>query len=150
MSIQDFIPVDLVLPSLRAGTKAAILTEIARKAGAAFSLDEGLIRSALEKREALGSTGIGDGIAIPHARLDEIVRPLGLLARLRNPVDFDAVDERPVDLVVLLLLPMNPHGAQLNALASVARRLRDPDVAAALRSARDAQGLHAAMCGAIE
>lgn len=149
MTIEDLLPLELVLPALRAPNKAAILTEIARKSGAALGLDEGMIRTALEKREALGSTGIGGGIAIPHARLEEIGRPLGLLARLRSPVEFDSVDDQPADLVFLLLLPTNPHGEQLNALATVARRLRDPDIAAALRSARDGKSLYAAMCRPI-
>lgn len=147
MSIAEWLPPELVLPALRASTKSAILSEIARRAGAAIGRDGETIRAALEKREALGSTGIGGGIAIPHARLDEVARPLGLLARLRKPVAFEAIDELPVDLVFLLLLPTNPHGEQLNALAGVARRLRDPEVAAALRSARDAQSLYAAMSG---
>ncbi|HEV7438838.1 MAG TPA: PTS sugar transporter subunit IIA [Methylobacterium sp.] len=113
----------------------------------AFDLDAAAILAALRRREGLGSTGIGDGIALPHARLDAVARPLGLLARLRGPIAFDAVDERPVDLAFLLLLPAAAPDEALNAIASVARRLRDPEAAEALRRARDAAGLYAAICG---
>ena len=102
-----------------------------------------MILSALQQREALGSTGMGGGIAIPHARLPEVRRPFGLFARLRAPVAFDAVDERPVDLVFLLLLPTDPRGEQLNALACIARCLRDAAVAAGVHGARDAAEIYA-------
>ena len=86
-----------------------------------------------------------DGIALPHARLDGLDRPFGLLARLRDPLDFEAIDGCPVDLVALLLLPADPRDVSVTALACIARRLRDPDVAVALRTARDVPGLHAAL-----
>ena len=82
-------------------------------------------------------------MSLPHARLETVRKPFGLLARLRDPLDFDAVDERPVDLVFLLLLPIGDGGENLNALACVARKLRDPDSAKALRGARDAASLYA-------
>ncbi|RWJ04839.1 MAG: hypothetical protein EOR25_29740 [Mesorhizobium sp.] len=93
-------------------------------------------------REALGSTGLGDGVAIPHARFPEIQRLYGLFARLDRPMDFDAIDAQPVDLVVLLLFPAEPKGDQLNVLACAARYLRDRAFADRLRSASDERAVY--------
>jgi PTS system nitrogen regulatory IIA component len=95
------------------------------------------ILAELSKREELGSTGVGNGIAIPHARFPEIDKAFGMLLRLRQPIDFDALDGKPIDLVFLLLLPESTKGEQLTALACVARKLRSPAVTAALRHAHD-------------
>jgi Phosphoenolpyruvate-dependent sugar phosphotransferase system, EIIA 2 len=84
------------------------------------------IAAEILKREELGSTGTGGGVAIPHARIQELNEPFGIFARLNRPIDFQAIDTRPVDLVFLLLLPGDPVGEQLKALATVARKLRDP------------------------
>ncbi|WP_375464255.1 PTS sugar transporter subunit IIA [uncultured Methylobacterium sp.] len=147
MTIADLLSPDHVLQALRGSTKAIVLEEVARRASEALALDGQGVLSALRRREALGSTGVGDGIAIPHARLDQVNRPFGLLARLRAPVAFEAIDERPVDIVFLLLLPTNSDGAQLNALACVSRRLRDAETARLIRGARDASAMYAAMRG---
>jgi PTS system nitrogen regulatory IIA component len=147
MIVTELLSPDHVVAGLHASSKAAVLEKLGRLAGSVLSLNGSAILAALLKREALGSTGLGDGIALPHARLDVVHRPFGLLGQLRKAIDFDAVDEQPVDLVFLLLLPTNPHGEQLNALACVARRLRDADAAAAMRGTRDAASLYAAMCG---
>jgi PTS system nitrogen regulatory IIA component len=96
------------------------------------------------KREALGSTGTGAGIAIPHARLEGIARPFGILVRLAKPIDFEAIDGQPVDLVFLLLLPAEPQGDQLNALACAARMLRDAQILRDLRRAADDAALYRA------
>lgn len=143
MTIDDILAPGDVVHGLRASGKTALLDELARRAARSLDLDAGTILGALVRREGLGSTGVGDGVALPHARLETVARPFGLLARLREPLDFDAVDERPVDLVFLLLLPTGDGGGNLNALACVARKLRDPETAAALRRARDAAGLFA-------
>lgn len=96
MAIDDFLsPADL---AIRVGGKAALPDELARRAARALDLDAGPVRPALEKRERLGFTGVGDGIAQPHARLDAVRRPFGCLASLHDAVDFDAIDERPADL----------------------------------------------------
>jgi PTS system nitrogen regulatory IIA component len=92
----------------------------------------------LSKREELGSTGVGNGVAIPHARFNQIDRPFGMLFRLRQPIEFEALDGKPIDIVFLLLLPESAKGEQLSALACVARKLRNPAVAAALRKALNA------------
>jgi PTS system nitrogen regulatory IIA component len=111
------------------------LKELAGRAAAAVNLPADMVVAEIEKRDDLGSTGIGRGVAIPHARLREIKEPFALLARLKGPIEFDAVDGQPVDLVVLLMLPASSQLDQLNALAAVARKLRDTDV---LRKVRDA------------
>lgn len=147
MTLDDLLAPDSVIHGLRASGKAALLEDLARRAARALDLDAGEILAAFVRREGLGSTGIGAGVALPHARLNAVRRPYGLLARLREPLDFEAVDERPVDLVFLLLLPTESGGEPLNALARVARQLRDPENAAALRAARDAAGLSALVSG---
>ncbi|WP_244474886.1 PTS sugar transporter subunit IIA [Methylobacterium sp. Leaf99] len=147
MAIDEFPSPDHVAVGVRVSGKAALLDDLARRAARALDRDAAPVRSALEKREGLGSTGVGNGIALPHARLETVRRPFGGLVRLRDPVEFDAIDERPVDLVFLLLLPIKAQGSQLNALACVARRMRDPKAAAAMRGARDADALLWIMCG---
>ena len=97
------------------------------------------------KREGLGSTGIGGGIAIPHARLPDLQRPYGLLAKLKAPIEFDAIDGQAVDLVFVLLLPAAAESEQLGALALVARRLRPPENRARLRAAKNASELYSAI-----
>ncbi|KAA5611341.1 PTS sugar transporter subunit IIA [Rhodovastum atsumiense] len=134
------IPPHHVLDRLRAADKPALLAELGRRAEAVFGLSAPVVAAALAAREALGSTGVGAGIALPHARLEGVPGPVGFLVRLDRPLDYDAVDGRPVDLLVLLLSPPEDNG-HLQALAAVSRRLRDPAAAAALRKAPDAAAL---------
>jgi PTS system nitrogen regulatory IIA component len=108
-------------------------------------LDAKLISTELLKRENLGSTGTGGGVAVPHARLPDLKQPFGTLVRLKHAIDFDAIDGNPVDIVFLLLLPAEPPGDALNALASVARRLRDPESLRRLRGAADDAELYRAI-----
>jgi nitrogen PTS system EIIA component len=143
MTIDEILAPEDVVAGLRAPSKKALLESLAARAADRLGLGVDEILASLARREELGSTGVGDGVALPHARLEGIERPFGLLARLRDPMDFDAVDDRPVDLVFLLLLPAGSEGRHLNALACVARWLRDPETAADLRGARDAAALHA-------
>lgn len=138
MTVDEIIAPDDVLVGLRAPGKGALLEALATRAAARLGLGAEAILAPLVRREDLGSTGVGEGVALPHARLEGVTRPFGLLARLRDPVDYDAVDDRPVDLVCLLLLPAGDESRNLHALACVARWLRDPETAAALRGARDA------------
>ena len=147
MSVDEILAPEDALVGLRAPGKRALLGNLAGRAAGRLGLPVEAILPPLLRREDLGSTGVGGGVALPHARLEAVRRPFGLLARLREPVDFDAVDDGPVDLVFLLLLPAGDEGGHLNALACVARRLRDPETAAALRGARDATGLHALVSG---
>lgn len=140
-------PADLIMPEdvlvdVRAASKRRVLAELAAHAARRLGIAPDILLDALLRREELGSTGVGEGIAIPHARLDEIQRPYGIFARLRSGIEFDAVDDQPVDLIVLLLLPTAGPGAQLNALACISRTLRDPEIASPLRKARDPQDAH--------
>jgi PTS system nitrogen regulatory IIA component len=140
MKIRDFLaPADAVI-DVRASEKAGLLQDLANRIAPPLSSPSPILASALLKREALGSTGTGDGVAIPHARLPTIKRPFGYFVRLARAIDFDAIDGRPVDLVFALLLPDQTNGEQLNALACVARKLRETKTLASLRSAEtDAQ-----------
>jgi PTS system nitrogen regulatory IIA component len=124
--------------------KAGLLKGLAARATANLDLPAEAVAEAIEKRDELGSTGIGGGIAIPHARFREISRAHGYLVRLKQPVEFDAVDGRGVDLVFLLLLPAASQLDALNALAAVARKLRDPETARRMRAASSAFELYRA------
>jgi nitrogen PTS system EIIA component len=144
MDIKEFLLPTDTLVKARGTDKARLLQELATRAAAALSLDANLICTALLKREDLGSTGTGGGIAIPHARIAELKKPFGTLVRLKHAIDFDAIDGMPVDIVFLLLLPAQ-SGDPLQALASVARRLRDPESVRRLRSAADEADLYRAI-----
>ena len=137
MKISDFLSSADVTIAAAFTDKPKLLEELARRAAAAVDLEPGLILAELQKREELGSTGTGGGVAIPHARFHHLHKPFGMLVRLKKPIDFDAVDGKPVDTIALLLLPEVGAGERLGALACFARKLRDPTVMTALRSARD-------------
>ena len=145
MGIKAFLSPDDVLVDVRATDKSRLLGDLCKRAASAIGLNVALVSGEILKREELGSTGMGDGVAIPHARIQGLERPFGVLARLKKLMDFAAIDGRPVDLVFVLLLPGAPEGEQLTALASVARRLRNPEVMAALRGARDAADMYRVM-----
>ena len=147
MKISDFLtPADIVI-DMRTSQKRQVLQKLARKVAVGLDLDGDYIASELLKREALGSTGMGNGAAIPHARLPTVTRPRGVLARLKPAVEFEAIDGEPVDLVFLLLLPGQPDADQLVALALVARRLKVPDVLTQLRRVKSTSELYAAITG---
>ena len=149
MHINDFLSPSDALVDVRAADKDRLLQELAERAGTALHLPADRIASELRKREDLGSTGTGGGVAIPHARMAEVKKPFGVLVRLRQPIAFDAIDGEPVDMVFLLLLPAAAAGEQLNALASVARKLRDPMSLRRLRQAADGAELYAIMVQAV-
>jgi len=136
MDITEFLAPDEVILDVRAPDKPRLLHDLCQRAAVKLELDAGVISDAILKREALGSTGTGDGIAIPHARVPGVQKPFGLLARLKRGIDYAAIDEKPVDVVFLLVLPAATGGEQLNALACVARKLRDARVMTAVRRAR--------------
>jgi len=135
MKIEEFLQPANVVVDLRASDKEAALRELAQRAASELHGDTQALLKALRERESLGSTGMGDGIAIPHIRFEGIDRPFGILARLKRPIEFDAVDGRPVDVLFLLVLPLKAKGGQLNVLACVARRLRDEETVKAIRHA---------------
>lgn len=130
-----FLSPEHVVLGLAATNKAALLDALARRIAPAADLAASAIVTALAAREQLGSTGLGRGFALPHARLAGLSRAVGLFARLAAPVAFEAIDAAPVDLVFLLLTPSEPGGGHLTALATISRRLRDERVAAELRAA---------------
>jgi PTS system nitrogen regulatory IIA component len=145
MKIQELLAPSDTMIGVRADDKNGLLRSLCRHAASSVSVSLDQIATEVMKRETLGSTGMGEGVAIPHARLSGVERPFGLLARLKHPIDFDAIDGKPVDLVFLLLLPVAPHGEQLNALASVARMLRRTETLRELRQAANSDGLYDAM-----
>jgi PTS system nitrogen regulatory IIA component len=148
MNVSDFLAPTEVDIDIVAANKRELLDKLANRAGKVLGMPPERILTELLKREDLGSTGLGGGIAIPHARLARVGKAFGMLVRLRRPIDFDAVDEEPVDLVFLLLLPETPVGEQLGALACVARKIRVPAIAAALRGARDQTAIYRALVAA--
>lgn len=142
MNISDVIAVEDVILDLRPEGKTRLLKELAVHAGRRTGSSAAEISSVLAARERLGSTGLGMGVAIPHAKLRTLQRPFGAFFRLAAPCPFEAIDGEDVDLVVLLLLPEASPQEHLNVLARIARLLRDTDVLTQLREAADAAALH--------
>jgi PTS system nitrogen regulatory IIA component len=145
MKISDFLAPGNALAGVRTADKRKLLLQLSEWAAEALDLPTETVAEALAKRESLGSTGLGGGVAIPHARLAELKAPYGIVAQLRKAIEFEAIDGQPVDIVFLLLLPAERAGEQLNALASVARRLREPQTLLRLRKAGSADELYLAM-----
>jgi PTS system nitrogen regulatory IIA component len=132
-----------VVLKLRVSSKTALLADLSRRAAAATGLSEASVAASLAAREALGSTGFGAGIAVPHARIDGLDSVFGCFARLDKPVAYEAIDGRPVDLVFLLVSPTGANSEHLALLAAISRRLRDKAVADAVRAAETADGVRA-------
>ena len=145
MPLLDFLDPQAVLPALRVSGKKQALQELASQAARLTGLTDSAIYEALLQRERLGSTGIGEGIAIPHGKLPSLTRIFGLVARLDKPVDFEALDGQPVDILFLLLAPEGAGADHLKALARVARVLREPGLIERVRATRDATALYAIM-----
>ncbi len=142
MTITDLVAPEAILPTLKVNSKKQALQELAAKAARSTGRAEREVFEILLQRERLGSTGIGDGVAIPHGKLPKLNRLVGLFARLEKPIDFEALDGHPVDLIFLLLAPEAAGADHLKALARIARLLRDPAIAAKLRAATDAEILY--------
>ncbi len=145
MPPSDLVSPNAIIPALKVNGKKQALQEIAAKAAALTGQSERAILEILLQREKLGSTGVGNGVAIPHGKLAKLANVFGLFARLERPVDFEALDGQPVDLIFLLLAPEGAGADHLKALARVARLLRDPEVARKLRNSRDADALYAVL-----
>ena len=145
MPLIDLVAPNAIIPALRVNSKKQILQELASKAAELCGQSERTILEILQQREKLGSTGVGSGIAIPHGKLPKLGKLFGLFARLERPVDFEALDGQPVDLVFLLLAPEGAGADHLKALARIARLLRDQDVAKKLRASRDAQAIYSVL-----
>ena len=145
MEIADLLNPDSVVSGLKVTSKKQALQELARLAAGLTELRERLIFDTLLERERLGTTGVGHGIAIPHGKLADLDHLQGLFVRLAEPIDFDAVDDQPVDLIFLLLAPESAGADHLKALARISRILRDPGICDKLRETEDP----AALCGLL-
>ncbi|WP_457089706.1 PTS IIA-like nitrogen regulatory protein PtsN [Microvirga sp. P5_D2] len=145
MPLLDFLDPQAVLPALRVSGKKQALQELAAHAARLTALPENAIYEALLQRERLGSTGIGEGIAIPHGKMPGLTRIFGLVARMEKPIDFEALDDQKVDVLFLLLAPEGAGADHLKALARVARVLREPGLIERVRATKDATALYAIM-----
>jgi PTS system nitrogen regulatory IIA component len=143
MDITDLISSDAIIPTLRAASKKQALQELARKASELTGIESREIFDVLLERERLGTTGVGHGIAIPHGKLAKLDRLYGVFARMEQPIDFDSIDDEPVDLLFLLLAPESAGADHLKALARVSRLLRDRTVCNKLRGCESRDAIHA-------
>jgi PTS system nitrogen regulatory IIA component len=148
MDLSDLVQVPAILPALKANSKKQLLQLLAERAANVTGLPEREIFDTILQRERLGSTGVGNGIAIPHGKLAGIEQITGVFARLEQPVDFEALDDQPVDLVFLLLAPEGAGADHLKALSRIARVLRDTDTVAKVRGTRDASAIHSLLASA--
>ncbi|MFN6934155.1 MAG: PTS sugar transporter subunit IIA [Tsuneonella sp.] len=130
--------------------KPAILAALAARFAKVYALDKSLVLEGLEEREALGSTGFGRGVAMPHARIEGLSRPVAALLKLGKSVDFGSADRMPVDLAIGLLSPVNAGATHLHALAALSRMVRDEDMHRALVEATDTETLYAVLTNASD
>ena len=143
MALADLLQQDAIIPALKVNSKKQLLQELAAKASKQLGLPERDIFDVILQRERLGSTGVGNGIAIPHGKLARLPAITGLFARLDSPIDFEALDDQPVDLVFLLLAPEGAGADHLKALSRIARVLRDQDLVSKLRATDSASAIYA-------
>jgi nitrogen PTS system EIIA component len=145
MTLTDLVAPNAIVPALKVNNKKQVLQELAARAAELTGQNERAILEILSQREKLGSTAVGNGVAIPHGKLPKLGRLFGLFARLERPVDFEALDSQPVDLVFLLLAPEAAGADHLKALARVARLLREPEIQRKLRESTDADAIYAVL-----
>jgi PTS system nitrogen regulatory IIA component len=145
MPLNNLLTPDSVIPSLRVNGKKQALQELSDRAAQVSHLSAREIFDSILQRERLGSTGVGDGIAIPHGKLVKCDRIFGVFARLERAIDFEALDGLPVDLIFLLIAPESAGADHLKALAMVARVLRNSNLAAQLRATRDASAIYSVL-----
>ena len=150
MQLADFIDFEAIKTALPGGSKRALLQQLANLAGQRCGVPPAAIVGSLSEREKLGSTGLGQGVAIPHGKVDGLERIYGLFARLAEPVDYKAIDGRKVDLVFLLLSPPDAGAEHLRALAAVSRVIREGSTLEKMRGARSRDALAAVLLGADE
>jgi PTS system nitrogen regulatory IIA component len=143
MHIVDLLDRNAISLRVSAASKRQTLAVVAEIAARGAGLDPGVILDALAERELAGSTGVGHGVAVPHARLEGLTRMRGVFVRLEQPVDFDSVDDQPVDLIFALFAPAEAGTEHLRALARVSRALRQAELREQLRQARTADAIHA-------
>lgn len=142
MDLSDLIEAKAIMPALRANSKKQLLQLLAEKAAEVTGLPEREVFDTILQRERLGSTGVGNGIAIPHGKLAGVKKITGVFARLESPVDFESLDDQPVDLVFLLLAPEGAGADHLKALSRIARVLRDGDIVTKVRGTTEATAIH--------
>jgi PTS system nitrogen regulatory IIA component len=142
ITMRELLLPQAVVASLNVATKKDVLQNVADAAAALLGKDALTVFDVLWERERLGTTGVGHGIAIPHGRIPGVEKVAGFFARLAQPVNFEAIDDKPVDLVFLLLAPEGAGADHLHALATVSRLLRDPKLCDQLRKAKDATDLY--------
>jgi PTS system nitrogen regulatory IIA component len=145
MPLTDLVTPNAILPALKVNGKKQAILELSARAAKLTGQNERLIFETLMQREKLGSTGVGNGIAIPHGKLAKLEKLVGLFARLDRPIDFESLDGQPVDLIFLLLAPEAAGADHLKALARVARMLRETSVVRKLRDSRNAEALYAVL-----
>ena len=145
MALADILQPEGIIPALRVHTKKQLLVELASTASKITGIPEREIFDVVLQRERLGSTGVGAGIAIPHGKLRGLTKITGIFARLETPVDFEALDDQPVDLVFMLLAPEGAGADHLKALSRIARALRDQDLVARLRSSDTVPAIEACL-----
>ena len=150
MHLSDFLDFDAIKTGLPGGSKKALLQQLANLAGQRLELDSGAILASLSEREQLGSTGFGQGVAIPHGKVEGLKQIYCLFARLSEPLDYKAIDSRPVDLVFLLLSPPEAGADHLKALAAISRVTRHAVTLEKMRGARSRDALAAVLMGADE
>ena len=143
MNIGDLLSADCIVADFKASSKKQAIQSLAQKVASIAGVDNRLVFDKLLERERLGSTGVGKGVAIPHARIEGLDKIIGFFAKLSHPIDFDSVDERPVDIVFVLLAPEEAGADHLKALACVSRLLRDDNTCNKLRLTPDASALFA-------
>lgn len=145
MDLSELISEDAILPTLKVSSKKQAIQYISEKAARLTDLKEREIFETLLQRERLGSTGVGSGIAIPHGKLPGLDKIYGVLARLERPINFDAMDDQPVDVIFLLLAPEGAGADHLKALAKIARVLRDRDMVQKIRATSDPEALYSVL-----
>lgn len=145
MTITDLVAPEAVIPVLKVNGKKQALLELSARASELCGQNERAVFEVLLQREKLGTTAVGYGIAIPHGKLPKLERLFGLFARLERPIDYEAMDDQPVDLIFMLLAPEGAGADHLKALARIARLLRDQDIARKLRASRDAQAIYSVL-----
>jgi len=150
MILSDFVDFDAINTRLSAGNKRSLLQQLANSAAQRLSVDPAEVLASVTEREQLGSTGFGQGVAIPHGKIESLGRIYGLFARLAEPIDYKAIDGRPVDLVFLLLSPANAGAEHLKALAAISRVTRNEPALERMRGARSRDALAAVLIGADE
>ena len=143
MEIKDLVSSEAVIPSLKANSKKQVLNELALFAAKLTGHQDQEIFNILLERERLGTTGVGNGVAIPHGKFPNLDKIYGIFVRMDQPVDFESVDDMPVDLIFLLLVPEDAGADHLKALASISRLMRNKDVCEKLRGSENADAIYA-------